>query len=45
MSSSFRFLASESRDLSQAEKETIVCKAEQVYEMTTLKMVLGCRFE
>ena len=35
MSSSFGLLAPESRDLSQAEKEIIVCWAEQIHKMTT----------
>ena len=36
MSSSFWLLAPESRDLSQAEKETIVCKAEKIHKMITI---------
>ena len=36
MSSSFGLLAPESRDLSQAGKEIIVCKAEQIHKMTTI---------
>ena len=34
MSSSFWLLGVESRDFSQAEKETIACKAEQTHKMT-----------
>ena len=36
MSSSFWLLAVESRDLSQAEKETTAFKAEQIKKMTTI---------
>ena len=36
MSFSFIQLAVESRDLSQAEIETTVCKAEQIHKMTTI---------
>ena len=36
MSSSFLQLAVGSRDLSQAEKEITLCKAEQIHKMTTI---------
>ena len=36
MSSSFWLLRDESRDFSQAEKERIACKAEQIRKMTTI---------
>ena len=36
MSSRFWLLASESRDLSQAEKEMTACKAEQIHKMTII---------
>ena len=36
MSSSFWLLRVESRDFSQAEKERIACKAEQIHKMTTI---------
>ena len=36
MSSSFWLLGDESRDFSQAEKERIACKAEQIHKMTTI---------
>ena len=36
MSFSFLQLAVGSRDLSQAEKEITLCKAEQIHEMTTI---------
>ena len=35
MSSNFWLLAVGSRDFSQAEKETNLCKAEQIHKMTT----------
>ena len=36
MSSSFWLLGVESRDFSQAEKETTACKAEQIHRMTPI---------
>ena len=36
MSSNFWLLGVESRGLSQAEKERIACKAEQIHKMTTI---------
>ena len=36
MSFSFGLLASESRDLSQDEKEITDCKAEEIHKMTTI---------
>ena len=36
MSSSFWLLAPESRDLSQAEKEIIACKTEEIHKMATI---------
>ena len=36
MSSTFLQLAVGSRDLSQAEKEITLCKAEQIHKMTTV---------
>mgnify|MGYP007025539641 CR=1 FL=1 len=35
------FLASESHDLSQAEKEKNACKAEQIYKMTAIFALNG----
>jgi hypothetical protein len=36
MSFSFWLLGVESRDFSQAEKETTACKADQIHKMTTI---------
>ena len=36
MSSSFWLLEVDSRDFSQAEKETTACKCEQIHKMTTI---------